>query len=146
VNHTRINHVGLLVFDLDEAVARFGKVLGLTFREPRVFNLENMTEFGQPSRRDLRVALSNEGPTFVELVEAQDDGVWGRHLGEGLHHFGGFQDCLAERFDELDHEGVCADAVMRRDGGISAVYLEPETLFGARVELVIQRDDLFPPG
>ena len=92
--------------------------------------------WGAQTQRSLRLIYSVEGPPFLELIEAQEDGVWGRQHGEGLHHIGVWQDGLDARIAELAAAGVEPQAIIHHLGETLAVYLTPETAHGARLELV----------
>ncbi len=136
---TNMYHVGVLVEDLDAAMARFGQVLGLTFPEPRTIHLSDLVEYGETVVRDLRVVYSNEGPPFLELIEAQDGGLWGHQHGEGLHHIGMWQDGLEARMAEMQAAGLPAEAVVTIDGTLIAAYLPPGPVHNTRIELVRRR-------
>jgi hypothetical protein len=133
---TPLYHVGVLVEDLDAAMARFTELIGVTFGEPLSIRFDDVIDDGEHVDRELRVIYSVEGPPFLELIEAQDDGVWGRQHGEGLHHIGVWQDGLDARIAALAAAGTEPQAVIHHLGETLAVYLTPETAHGARLELV----------
>ena len=134
---TPLYHVGILVDDLDAAVTHFGSELGLTFNEPRLIHLDQLEEHGEPApERDLRVVYSVEGPPFLELIEAQEGGVWGHQHGEGLHHIGSFHEDLAGRVAELLAAGTPPECTVRIGGELVAIYLGPEHTHRTRLELV----------
>jgi catechol 2,3-dioxygenase-like lactoylglutathione lyase family enzyme len=130
------HHVGVLVEDLSAAAQQFEDLLGLSFPDKRTVTLE-----GPPGvHHSCTFVYSSQGPPYIELIEAQDDGPWARHLGLGLHHIG--------------YAGIDGDSTLRRlsartdDPGLvlsrveasTAVYLRPELAANVRVEL------LCPPG
>ena len=82
-------HIGILVPDLDEAIERFGDVLGITFAD-RVYQDSQYFDDGGVIK-DLRLHLtySTDGPPYYELLEAQGDGLYSMKHGAGLHHVGG---------------------------------------------------------
>lgn len=140
---TNLYHVGVIVKDIREAMSHFGHLLGLTFGEPRSIPLENLEELGAVTQRTITVVYSNEGPPFLELIEAQEDGLWGIQNGEGLHHVGSYEDDLAGRVGELLAEGHTAAAKIRvgPDNTLIAVYLghdHPHT-HHTRIELVTRQ-------
>jgi catechol 2,3-dioxygenase-like lactoylglutathione lyase family enzyme len=81
-------HVGILVADLDEAIARWSKALGLRFAP--VMGQEVTVKDPEPHKDTASAAYSLDGPPYIELVQARPTG----HLsleangGEGLHHLG----------------------------------------------------------
>jgi hypothetical protein len=134
---TPLYHVGIHVTDVEEAMAHFGAALGLTFNEPRVVPLTELEAYGQPApARDLTVVYSIEGPPYLELIEAQDTGVWGHHHGEGLHHVGSYHDDLAARVAELMAAGTPPECTVYRAGELLAAYVGPEHTHNTRLELV----------
>jgi methylmalonyl-CoA/ethylmalonyl-CoA epimerase len=136
-----IFHFGLLVPDLDAAVASYGSALGLTFgsRQCRCLSVASGDETHD---FDLELAFSMEGPPYIELIQAQPNtGVWGADHGQGFHHFGLWVDDLEGRVAELAAAGVRVEAGLSHGGTRMAVYLEPVDLTGTRVELCAR-----PPG
>lgn len=75
----RLEHVGIVVRNLETSVAFFRDVLGLQLGE-----VESLEE------HKVRIALMPLGETMVELIEDQDaHGSYSRFLaekGEGVHH------------------------------------------------------------
>ncbi len=133
---TPLYHVGVLVNEIESAMVRFGELLGLTFGEPLTLRFDEVIEEGRRVDRDLRLVYSIEGPPFLELIEAQDDGVWGRQHGEGLHHIGVWQDALEARLIELAASGVQPQVIVNHLGETLAVYLTAESAHGSRIEFV----------
>lgn len=135
-------HVGVLVGDLEGAISRFSARLGLTFETPRAIDVV-VEEGGSGRPRTVRVAYSIEGPPFVELIESQPDGLWGRHHGEGLHHVGGWDGEFGVGGIAPGEAGSSRPdsphgARIFRDGELAAVYLPSADLHGVRVELVVR--------
>jgi hypothetical protein len=139
VTATPLYHVGVLVEDLDAAIVRFGELIGVTFKEPISLRFDDIIEDGEHVDRELRLVYSVEGPPFLELIEAQDDGVWGRQHGEGLHHIGVWQETREARIAELAAIGAEPQVIVHHLGETLAVYLSPESAHGARLELVRPR-------
>lgn len=119
-------HVGVLVRDIDQAVADFGKTLGLRFEPVRSAPLV--------SGETMRFCYSLAGPPYLEQVQMADTslGIWGPEQGEGLHHIA---------FADPDVPGRCAafagqaDTVVGGEGGSArAIFTRPEALHGVRVE------------
>ena len=137
-------HVGILVDDLDAALARYSSVLHLTFEAPRRLDVV-VEESGEARPRRVRVAYSIEGPPFLELIESQADGLWGHQHGEGLHHVGAWDGDLIRRWEELAGIGPAIDTRIYRDGVLAAVYLDRGALHGVRLELVV-RPEVDPAG
>jgi catechol 2,3-dioxygenase-like lactoylglutathione lyase family enzyme len=119
-------HVGVLVRDIDQAAADFGRILGLRFEPVRSAPLV--------SGETMRFCYSLQGPPYLELVQmaATSLGIWGPEQAEGLHHLA---------FADPDVPGSCAafggqaDTVVGGEGGSPRViFTRPEALHGIRVE------------
>ena len=76
---TKINHIGIAVNSIEEAVKLYTEVLGL-----KVKNIEVVEE------QKVRTAIIPVGETKIELLESTDpEGPIGKHIsarGEGMHH------------------------------------------------------------
>jgi hypothetical protein len=131
-----LHHVGILVFDLDAAVNDFEAAMNVRFEPPKTFTLDGrLTENDGSCARELRLCYSLSGSLRIELIEAQPDGVWGRQHGEGFHHIGAWE---ADREVELSRHrelGRDAELPVRWGDDLAAIFLEPATLHGVRLEL-----------
>lgn len=87
--------VGIIVSDLEKAVANYHQLLGLSSWSIYTYDnsfVQDLTYRGQPADFTLRVALSASTPV-VELMEPVGDAPsvykeWLEQHGEGLHHVG----------------------------------------------------------
>jgi hypothetical protein len=82
-----IYHVGILVANIEHAMARFSSSLDLTFapiRATRSAQLRGLVDEGY----DVRWAVSRHGPPYIELIEGQGDGFFSLAGVERLHHIG----------------------------------------------------------
>lgn len=125
-------HVAFLVADLDEAMPRFERQLGLRFRAP-----EPLTRIPEPDGSPGPAVLSTysyEGPPYVQLIEAQPGGIYGIAQGEGFHHFGVWVDDAGECQQVLVGEGVRCEHQFARGEEVTAWYSHPDDLYGVRVE------------
>jgi hypothetical protein len=90
-----VAQVGLIVEDLDKAVASYWRLLGIgpwhiyTYGKPLV---KRMTYRGEPCEYKMRVALANIGPLRIELIEMlEGHTIYAEFVeehGYGVHHFG----------------------------------------------------------
>lgn len=120
--HEPLFHVGILVKDIEAAVAHFGALLGAEF-EP-VHSQEISTG------ETIRLCYSLQGPPYLELVEMTGVGVWSPCQGEGLHHIGFSDPSVTSRCAEFGEVDVIASG-----GGSPLVAMtRPATLHGVRVE------------
>ena len=65
-------HVGLVVADIEAAMAQLGPALGLTFNEPHT------SVYGGET---IHVAYARQGPPYYELVEGSPGGRWNTERG-----------------------------------------------------------------
>ncbi len=143
MNETPFFHVAFLVRRLEEAIPRFESVLGVTFLEPRPFEIERFVDpahFGdeEPHPWQGRAVYSRQGPPFYELVEAKGHGVFsldGRE--EGFHHVGVFHEDSHAALTSMAEAGVEASARIEGGDGRTRVWFsEPSCLHGLRLELL----------
>lgn len=126
----RINHVGLVVDDIEEALKFWRDGLGL-----EVAHVEDVPEQGAV------VAFLTTGDQEVELVKPtdEDSGIT-RYLqkrGPGMHHIclevNDIRACL-ERLSEQDVQLINPEPVLGTGGKLIA-FIHPESTHGVLVEL-----------
>ena len=128
---TLIDHVGIAVSDLGEAVDRYRR----TFRMEPVHR-ERMDDQG------VEEVLFAVGESFVQLIGALGpDTPVGRFLGKrgpGLHHVGYGVANVAEALEHLRAEGVTLIDETPRPGsrGTTIAFVHPKDMGGVLVELV----------
>jgi methylmalonyl-CoA/ethylmalonyl-CoA epimerase len=136
----RIDHVGIACRSLDEAIARYEAVFGLT-----VVNRETLTDQGV--REAMLVIPGDPHASYVQLLEPLgDDTPVGRFLarrGEGIHHVGYAVDDVTEALELIGATGVRLIDARPRHGsmGASIAFLHPADLGGVLTELVQPRRD-----
>lgn len=125
-----LHHVGIVVTDLDAAIARYA-ALGF---EPA--GREIVTEQG------VAVAAFHAPPGYVELISPLDaEGAIGRFLtkrGDGMHHAAYRVPDIAAALDRLDAAGVRLIDRTPRVGlhGWRVAFIHPEACAGVLTELV----------
>jgi catechol 2,3-dioxygenase-like lactoylglutathione lyase family enzyme len=132
-------HVGILVPDIRDAMARFSDVLGLEFKEPAIAHVDDFDDTTGRRVLDLSITWATTGPPFVELLEAQgEDGLYGSNR-LGLHHVGLYDRDPPSLIEELVGKGLRREATQwAPDGSIIAVYTAPEEMHGTRFEFIDQ--------
>lgn len=129
-------HVGMVVPDLDKAVAHYSDVLGISFTEPAVFEIPRL-EDPDPHPFKLTAVFSRTEPPYYELIQADGDGiVSAAHAGKILY-YGCWEPDMAGRLERLQAQGVGIDALFRMDADATpfAIITGPD-LLGARIEYV----------
>ena len=125
---TRIHHINFVVHDLEEAMARFERALGV---DP--FQVIDY----QP--RGARVARTRVGESWLVLVSPYDPAsVPGRYLadhGEGFFLVSlGYED-IVQQLERLESEGIEAIDMAPRDGILDWRVADIGDLHGAKMQL-----------
>ncbi|MFF4223280.1 antibiotic biosynthesis monooxygenase [Streptomyces abikoensis] len=129
-------HVGMVVPDLEKAVALHSDVLGIEFTEPHVFRIPRL-EDPDPHPAELTAVFSRTGAPYYELIQAAGDGIISAaHCGRILY-YGVWEPDMDARLERLRRQGIGVDAYFRSGPGATpfAVITAPD-LLGARVEYV----------
>jgi methylmalonyl-CoA/ethylmalonyl-CoA epimerase len=130
---SRIDHVGIAVPNLEEAVERYRAAFGLD-----VVATETNVEQGV---REAMLQLGDSA-SYVQLLEPLGpDTPVGKFLtrrGEGLHHIGYAVDDIQVAMDSLAAQGVRVLDERPRHGslGASIAFAHPKDLSGVLTELV----------
>lgn len=141
-----VAQVALIVPDLEKAVEQYWKLFGIgpwhfyTYGKPLV---KRMTYRGKPGEYKMRVALSQLGPTRIELIEIlEGDTVYAdfvREHGYGVHHFGVLVEDMEEALARAEEAGLPMTqdgAGFGRDGDGHYAYLDTEDKLGVTIELI----------
>lgn len=148
---SRIDHVGIAVVNLEEAIERYRSTFGLEVVAVETNDVQGVREAmlrlgpSAPNIKGPNIKSPDaEGlpPSYVQLLEplAPDTPV-GRFLarrGEGLHHVGYAVDDVALAMDSLALQGVRLLDSQPRHGslGASIAFVHPKDLSGVLTELV----------
>jgi len=127
---TCIEHIGIAVNSLSDAIPFYEKVLGL-----KCYNIEEVPD------QKVKTAFFMVGQTKIELLESTDpEGPIGKFIekrGEGIHHIAYAVENIEERLKEAEAAGVrLIDAAPRQGAeGLSIAFLHPKSTFGVLTEL-----------
>ncbi|TAJ05734.1 methylmalonyl-CoA epimerase [Marinilabiliaceae bacterium JC017] len=127
---THIEHIGIAVKSLDEAIPFYEKVLGL-----ECYAVEEVAE------QKVKTAFFKVGQTKIELLESTDpEGPIGKFVekkGEGMHHLAFAVENLAEKLALVEARGVRVIDKTPRKGaeGLNIGFLHPKSTFGVLTEL-----------
>jgi methylmalonyl-CoA/ethylmalonyl-CoA epimerase len=125
----RINHVGVIVEEFDEAVRSFTDNLGL--------ELDHTERYGE----SLDIAFIPCGDTLVELIKPlTGEGSNAQYLqehGPGIQHLAFEVDDLDTALQELAGRGIgpLGAAPVDGAGGMRIAFLDPQAFAGILVEL-----------
>jgi len=127
---THIEHIGIAVKSLDEAIPFYENVFGL-----KCYSIEEVAE------QRVKTAFFMVGQTKIELLESTDpQGPIGKFIekrGEGIHHIAFAVDDLAGKLAEAESKGVKMIDTTPRKGaeGLDIAFMHPKSTFGVLTEL-----------
>ena len=133
-------HVGIIVPDLERAIARYSDVLGIKFTEPATFHIPRL-EDPEPHEGRLVAAFSMTQPPYYELIQADGDGIIALANAGQILYYGVWEADMAGRLEVLKKQGVGLAALFRMDANTPpfAMITQPD-LMGARIEYVSTED------
>lgn len=133
---TSFFHVGMVVPDLDQAVARYSEVLGVEFTEPHVFDVPRL-EDPYPHPFKLTAVFSRTEPPYYELIQAEGEGIVSAAQAGKILYYGVWETDMDRRLERLRASNVGIDAVFRPGPGATpfALITAPD-LLGGRIEYV----------
>jgi methylmalonyl-CoA/ethylmalonyl-CoA epimerase len=127
---THIEHIGIAVKSLEQAIPYYEKVLGL-----KCYNIEEVKD------QKVKTAFFKVGQTKIELLESTDpEGPIGKFLekkGEGIHHLAFAVDDVNAALKDAEAAGVqLIDKVGRKGAeGLNIGFLHPKSTIGVLTEL-----------
>ncbi len=136
-DYQQIFHIGILVPDVDRAMAEMGSALGVEWAS--VQHIAKRTLW-TPESGLAEVALtfvySRQGPQHIELLEGQAGSIWDVASSAATHHVGVWSDDISGDVHRFLNAGwqIVAAASAPDDGFGSFVYVAPPS--GLIVELV----------
>jgi catechol 2,3-dioxygenase-like lactoylglutathione lyase family enzyme len=134
-----IEHIGILVPDLEEAIDRWSRATGYTFSPIARYTTPRWTDHSdaEPHHHDARISFSLQGPPRIELMEVSGAGTHGP-LQLGVHHFG-FQNVASpeDARDELADMGISSDGCsLDPEGRLLLFFSDRDDLDGIRLEMI----------
>jgi len=130
MNLTHIEHIGIAVKNLDEAIKFYEEILGL-----KCYSIEEVAD------QKVKTAFFQIGQTKIELLETTDpEGPIGKFIakrGEGIHHIAFATDGLKKAINEINEKGIKLIDEEPRKGaeGLNIAFLHPKSTFGVLTEL-----------
>lgn len=127
---SHIEHIGIAVKNLNEAISFYEKVFGL-----KCYSIEEVKE------QKVKTAFFMVGQTKIELLESTDpEGSIGKFIekrGEGIHHMAFAVKDLEGAMKEVEQNGVTLIDKTPRKGaeGLDIAFLHPKSTFSVLTEL-----------
>lgn len=126
---THIEHIGIAVKNLDEAIKYYQDVLGL-----ECYNIEEVAD------QKVKTAFFQVGQTKIELLESTDpEGTIAKFIekrGEGVHHIAFAMENVATALNEAADKGVQLIDKAPRKGAENLMigFLHPKSTKGVLTE------------
>ena len=130
MNISHIEHIGIAVKNLKEAIKFYEDILGL-----KCYSVEEVKD------QKVKTAFFMVGQTKIELLESTEpDGPIGKFIekkGEGIHHIAYAVKGLQQSLDEVKSKNVVLIDEKGRNGaeGLNIAFLHPKSTFGVLTEL-----------
>jgi methylmalonyl-CoA/ethylmalonyl-CoA epimerase len=134
---SHIEHIGIAVSKLEDAIDFYEKVMGLA-----CYNIEEVPE------QKLRTAFFMVGQTKIELLESTDpEGPISKFIekrGEGIHHIAFSVERIEEQLVHAANLGVrLIDSKPRKGAeGLDIAFLHPKATSGVLIELCENKSSL----
>lgn len=133
-------HTGIVVPDLEAAMARFTALAGYRWIKPMRYTLPFRTVTG-PRELTSNLVYSVQAP-YIELVQEVPGTPWVAAPGNAVHHLGYFADDLAETAAMLEDNGFTFEMTGDVPGSKLAMFAYYVDAGGTRIEIVDRA--LFP--
>ena len=130
MNISHIEHLGIAVENLDEAIKYYEQVLGM-----KCYSIEEVVD------QKVKTAFFLVGNTKIELLESTSpDGTIGKFIakkGPGIHHIAFAVDNTTEALKLAEERGVrLIDKASRKGAeGLNIGFLHPKSTMGVLTEL-----------
>ncbi len=127
---SHIEHIGIAVKSLDEAIPFYENVLGL-----KCYAIEEVED------QRVKTAFFKVGDTKIELLEStHPEGPIGKFIekrGEGIHHLAFAVTDIEEKLEKAEGQGIRLIDEKPRKGaeGLDIAFLHPRSTFGVLMEL-----------
>ena len=129
----KIDHIGIMVKDLDEAMQKFSEAFEL-----KVSRVEQMDEL------NLKLAFIHIGEVMIELLEPTGPGICQDFIsknGEGIHHICFKVPDIGEALQKVGRVLKLRDKEpLRGSGGSRIAFLDPSSIFNVETELIERKD------
>lgn len=131
MNISHIEHLGIAVKSLEEAIPYYENILGL-----KCYSIEEVAD------QKVKTAFFKVGQTKIELLEpTSEDSTIAKFIekrGEGIHHLAfAIEDGVANAFAEVEAKGVrLIDKAPRKGAeGLNIAFLHPKSTCSVLTEL-----------
>ena len=136
MNISHIEHIGIAVENLDEAIKYYENVLGM-----KCYSIEEVVD------QKVKTAFFLVGDTKIELLESTSpDGPIGKYIakkGQGIHHIAFAVNSTNTALKQAEERGVkLIDKVSRKGAeGLNIGFLHPKSTLGVLTELCSKNEN-----
>lgn len=130
MNISHIEHLGIAVKSLDEAIPYYENILGM-----KCYSIEEVAD------QKVKTAFFKVGQTKLELLEPTSDespiAKFIEKRGEGIHHLAfAVEDGVANALAEMEGKGVrLIDKALRKGAeGLNIAFIHPKSTHGVLTE------------
>jgi methylmalonyl-CoA/ethylmalonyl-CoA epimerase len=130
-----IEHIGIAVKSIDEAIKYYENILGL-----KCYAIEEVAD------QKVKTAFFKVGQTKLELLEpTSTDSPVAKFIekkGEGIHHIAFAVDKINDTLKEVENKGIKLIDKQSRKGaeGLNIGFLHPKSTFGVLTEFCEKQD------
>ncbi|MFC1992206.1 VOC family protein [Chloroflexota bacterium] len=136
----KFHHIGILVKDMDKAIAYF-ESLGLGPFEPLVLSGDELEQsaYGKPTKRKLKNMCTHVGVVELEVIQPLEDAVLQENFmktrGEGINHIGFKVEDVDSARAELEKKGLKVIQTRSNTSGMKSIYVDSDKVGGVQIEI-----------
>ncbi len=141
LNAHKLDHIGIVVKDIEKAVDFYTKAFGLKFEEIAEHQLPpDVIYKGKPSPYTMKVTFAPLGAMRLELVQVVEGKCiytdFLKEKGEGIHHLGFEVADLEKEVANAGAQGLELICHLKIVGIMAFAHFAPDKTNGVRIELV----------
>ncbi len=135
IRYEDIHHIAFVAADLHRGMEEVGEVYGVTWTTPRHLDL-NVRDANGDRPIKLSVVYSQQGPLFLEVLQAVPDSVWALTPGSQLHHIGVHVEDVNAEIERLEGLGQALEAAGVGPDGRTGSWAYLQSPQAMRVEIM----------
>ena len=137
----KLDHIAVVVKNIEKAVDFYSKSLGLTFEEIAEHALPpDVITRGKSTPYTMKVTFAHMGPIRLEIVQVvEGECLYTEFLkehGEGIHHLGFEVADLEKEVANAEEQGLENICYLKMVGIMAFAHFDPGKTNGVRIELV----------
>ena len=141
LNHLKLDHIAVIVKDIEKTVDFYSKSCGLDFEEIAQHALPpDVITRGKPTPYTMKVTFAQMGPVRLELVQVvEGECIYTEFLkehGEGVHHLGFEVEDLEKEVANAEAQGLEMICYLKMVGIMAFAHFDATKTKGLRIELV----------